>query len=228
MTPDGTTYDLHSILRWIGRCGTDPRTRLPLSPDMLRPNRHAGVVLSLFQKTFPELQATLSQSESPAKAQDLGKELFDAIVTNKPKRAMEILAGPIDDDVLNMEYKLQHQSGSLLFWALDCYAMSDVAVALIRQCNFRALFFPTPHRISHLQYAAALGFTDVCRELLKRQPLRMALAPIFENITIFFRNGEQLRILPKTTAMALARQRGHTEIFELFNRAIIYGRPELP
>lgn len=225
IAPDGTTYDFPSIIQWIATSPTDPRTRLPLDAGMLRPNRQAQAFLSLFRLNFPEFQGSAGSKLDVAKAQapDVRQQLFDAIVTWQERRALEILAGAVDDEALNGMFERKGRRASLLFWAMGC-GLPNVAVAIIRRNDFRLLLFPTPLGMTNVQFAAASGYKDVCSELLKRLPLPVALSFTPNDVSLG-RSGKRVFIPAKSTAMTIARQLGHTDIWELFNMAISSGGP---
>lgn len=223
-TPDGTTYDANSIMSWIAHSATDPHTRMPLSAGMLRPNQQARDLLALFRMSFPELQETETSEKPPrTKALEVGKELFEAIVTWQEINALEILAGGVDDEILNGMFEYEGRRGSLLFWALCCDAPT-VAVALLRRNDFRMLLFNDENGLSPLQLASAMGYKDICQELLKRLPLPMAVGGTPEALTLQLPDG--VKTIPaQSTAMAIARLAGHLEIVELFETALLGPPP---
>lgn len=221
MAPDGTSYDFTSITTWISESPTDPRTRLPLNAGMLRVNRQARALLSLFRLHFPQYQAPGPHIPRKSQAPDPARDLFEAIITWDARRALEILAGAVEDEILNGQFEHKGKHGSLLFWAMS-FDLPTVAVALIRRNDFRELLAPTPLGMSHLHYAAAVGFSDVCQELLKRLPLPLALSLTQNNVELGL-DGTTVMIPVNSSAMAIARQMGHDEICELFNLTISNG-----
>lgn len=222
MAPEGTTYDATSIMKWIAHSPTDPRTRQPLTAGMLRRNRQADALLSIFRATFPDLQEIAGDSEKPSrtKAIDQAKELFEAILAFEETKALEKLAGrELDDEILNGIFEDEGLRGSLLVWAIGC-DLPTVAVALIRRNDYRMLLVPPESHLSPLQLAAALGQRDTCEELLKRLPLPLAFSPTCEEVMFNLEDGGQTLIEADSTALTIARQLGHTEICELFEAAI--------
>lgn len=236
VTPDGTTYDFASIMQWISQSETDPRTRMTLLPWMLRPNRQAEALAFLLRQNFPELQVELASAcnngrdvktvtrQAPQLARD---EIVDAILYHDTNEALEMLAGPVEDEILNGEFEYLGERGSLLWWALS-HRLPDVALALVRRRDFRAFFFPTPLGMSHLHFAAALGYKAVCRELLQRQPLQMALTFTWGSVDLEVAPGHWATFPTGSTAMTIARQQGYKEIWELFNTAIVGAKPIIP
>lgn len=228
MTPEGTTYDRASIMRWIDRNPSNPLTRLLLQQWMLRPNRQAEELLVILRQQYPELEEPVANLENhlevPA-ARMCPRDLFHAVANKMTEKALEILAGPVDNEILNSDYEHGGHRGSLLFWAL-CTDSQEVALAFVRRDDFRAFLFPTSMGLSHLQLAAALGLTELCKELLKRQPLEMALAstPRDENIEFTFTHSSRSYkrlccIAAGSTAMSIARQFQQYEIEELIRDA---------
>lgn len=244
LAPDGQSYEQRAIQRWLRAKGVSPVTRVPMRMCQLLHNRPLEQLLRVLRGGPDEISAAEEETscgpeedeseldadllESPAleilhqaqPAASSGADLITAMETQNEELALELARGPLDHAFLNGQHG--EQRCTVLHLAL-LHGMPDVAVALAGRADTLSfhMFMGSPEMaLSALHLAAALGNSSFCEVFLQRSGLLYANLPVFEDIGVRLRNGEEISFELGDRPAEIARQHGHQDLHRLISAAV--------
>lgn len=218
LASDCATYEQETIEGWLMTKGESPFTRAPMTSSALRPNRLAANFIEMVRNTWRNGQECQAAVKEPFPAM-VGSDLIFAILEGRSREAVELLARPVEDRVLNSVVGPKGEMGSLLHWALRL-EMPDVAHALLKRADFRSAWMWS-EGVLPIHIAAFLGYAQLCNQLAKGISVSGIQTP--SRLSLQF-GGRELPA--SSTALSVARLRGHSSVVKLLEARIRAG--ELP
>lgn len=214
--PDMRTYELEAIRAWVQRKPTSPHTRMFMDESLLRADRIVPALneirLKYWNTKEREGRGILAKAEGGQKL--VGMELVKAICDRKANAALELLAQPVRDDVLNKMLKVNGVPCTLLQVALYHY-LPDVARAIASRVDFRRNSAKSADGLSAIHVAAVLGYVDVCAAIVADQGRSMLSMPILCEACVQLPNREKVVLNAGSTVLSIARSRGPQALLEL-------------
>lgn len=241
LAPDGHSYEMGPIAKWLRMKGASPVTRQPLRMNQLLRNRplekileilsygHCDVpdeaddelVEEMFQESPVHLALELALRGASSEVQptaSAGQDLVVAIEEQREDLALALLEGSVEHAILvgtYGEYQAPLHTIALI------RGMPAVALALINHSDYtsQSVYMGPDHSISGLHLAAALGHRSFCEAFISTVGSVFAIMPVLADVSVRVCDRD-LRFTFGMSAIDIARSHGHIDLAQRLEMAV--------